>query len=117
MSDFEQLESIVRAAGGYVEPTDDLRPEVLEAARGACRQRRLGRRLCCWAVLVVLVSATGFPGFLFSSSPGLIAVQSSELQRRAALSVIENGTEANWALYEVFSELRRERSERFHVAD
>ena len=33
--DFARLESIVRTAGGYIRPTDDLRPNTLEAAQAA----------------------------------------------------------------------------------
>ncbi|NOY41094.1 MAG: hypothetical protein GXP26_04565 [Planctomycetes bacterium] len=113
----EQLESIVRSASGYLQPTDDLRPNALEAARDACRQRRTNRRLGGLAILVLLVAATGFPDFLLSSYPGVAAVQSSELHRRAARSVAENGTETNWALYEAFTELRREHSALLNPSD
>jgi len=116
-ADFQQLEATVRAASGYVQPTDDLRPNALEAARDACRQRRTNRRLGGLAALVLLAASTGLPDILFSSYPSLIAVQSSDLHRIAARSVAENGVEANWALYEAFSELRREHSARLNPSD
>jgi len=105
-ADFQPFEAIVRSASGYVQPTDDLRPCVLEAAQGACRQRRTNRRLGGLAVLVMLVACTGLPDLLFSTYPEIVAVQSSDLHRLAARSVAENGTEANWALYEAFRDLR-----------
>jgi len=115
--DFEQLESMLLAASGYLHPTDDLRPKALEAARDACRQRRTNRRLGGLAILVLLVAVTGFPHVLFSAYPNLLAVQSSELHRIAARSVAEEGVEANWALYEAFRDLRRERSARLNLSD
>ncbi len=114
---FEQLESMVRSACGYLQPTDDLRPNALEAARDACRQRRATRRLGGLAIIVLLVATTGIPDLLFSAYPEIVAVQSAELHRLAARSTVEKGTETNWALYEAFSELRRDRSARLHPAD
>jgi len=112
-----QLESIVRAAGGYIRPTDDLRPSTLEAARDACRQRRISRRFGGLAILVVLLAATGIPEFLFSSQRGKAFVRSSELHRRAAQNAVERGVGTNWALYEVFSELRREQADLLQHSD
>ena len=114
---FAQLESMVRAAGRYVEPTDDLRPNVLEAAHEACRQRHMSRRLGGLAILVLLLAATGFSDFLRSSQLGPAFVQSSELHRRAAQSVVEGGVGTNWALYEAFSELRREQADLLNHTD
>lgn len=116
-ADFQQLEAIVHAASGYVQPTDDLRPSALEAARDACRQRRTNRRLGGLAILVMLVAATGLPDILFSTYPEIVAVQSSDLHRLAARSVAENGTEANWALYEAFRELRHGHSAKLNPSD
>jgi len=115
-ADFQQVESLVRAASRYLQPTDDLRPNALEAARRACRQQRTSRRLGGLAFLALLVAATGFPEVLFSSNRGLVALQSSELHRRAARSVVENGTEMNWALYEAYRDLRREHATRLRHA-
>jgi hypothetical protein len=116
-ADFARLESIVHAAGGYVHPTDDLRPNTLEAAQDACRQRRTNLRFGGLGLFVLLLAATGFPGFLLSSPLGPAFVPSSELHRRAALSVAEGSVGTNWALYEVFSELRGEQAELLHHSD
>ena len=109
---FAEIESIVRAAGTYVRPSDDLRPSTLEAVRDACRQHRRGRRLVGLAFLVMLFAATGFPESLLTRHTSLAYVQSSELYRRAVESATDSRIGANWALYEVFSDLRREKAER-----
>lgn len=116
-SDFAQLESIVQAAGGYVQPTVDLRPKTLEAARTACRQRRTNIRLGSLAVFVLFLAATGVPEFFFSSNLGPAFVQSSDLHHRATRSAVKGNVGTNWALYEVFSEFRREQAELLHHAD
>jgi len=115
--DYDQLELILRTASEYVHPTDDLRPKSLEAARDACRQRQSSRRLGGLTVLVLLLAATGLPTLLLSAYPSLAVVQSTELHNRAARSVVDNGTETNWALYEAFSELRREHSALLNPSD
>ncbi len=115
--DYARLESIVHAAGRYVQPTVDLRPNTLEAARNACRQRRTNIRFGGLAALVLLFAATGFPSFLLSPHLGSAFVQSSELHRRAANIAVKGGVGTNWALYEVFSELRREQADLLHHAD
>ena len=109
--EFARLESIVRTAGGYVRPTDDLRPNTLEAVQDACLQRRTNFRFGGLAVFIVLLAATGFPGFLFSSHLGPAFVQSSELHRRAAENALQSSVGSHWALYEVFSQLRREQAD------
>jgi hypothetical protein len=113
----QQLESMVRAAGGYLQPTDDLRPKALEATRVACQQRRVSRRLGGMALFILLVGATGFPDFLFTSQRKLAALEGSELHRRATRSVVENGTEMHWALFEAYSDMRREHAARRRHAD
>lgn len=113
-SAFAELESMVRAAGGYVHPTDDLRPNTLEAVRSAGRQRRTSCRLGALAGLVLLLAASGFPDFLLSARLGPAFVQSSELHRRAVQYSVEKGIGTNWALYEVFSEMRREQADLLH---
>jgi|GEM_PF-1339488 len=102
------LESLVRAAGGYVQPTEDLRPRALEAAHAACRKHQASRRLGGLALMVLLAAVTGLPNFLLSIYPGLATAGSAELHHRAAQRVAEKDVETHWALYEAFYDLRRE---------
>ena len=107
-ADFAPLEAMLRSAGGYVHPTDDLRPNTLEAVGNARKQRMSRRRAGSLAVFSLLLAATGFPDFLLNSRLGPAFVESSELYRRSAELISFGGSGADWALCEVFSELRRE---------
>ena len=127
MSDFDpyheqrlaiaELESLVLRAGSYVQPTDDLRPQVIEASREAVRQQRTNRRMGSLAVCAILLAMTGFPDFLLSSRLGTAVVHSTEVHQRAALSAVEPGIGTNWALYEVFKEIRQEQAELLNNSD
>lgn len=116
-SSFGELESLVRRAGSYVQPTENLRPKSLEAAREATRQQRNNRRLGGAILVVVLLGAIGFPSFLRFSSLGPAFVRSDELHRRATQSALNSSVGTHWALYEVFCELRREQSELLNHVD
>src|SRR5262245_58913900 len=54
-----EIESLIRAAGGYVGASDDLRPRVLEAARLQRHERRAQRWLRRSAVAVLLIAMVG----------------------------------------------------------
>src|SRR5438876_3237758 len=60
-SPLDEVEALIRSAGGYVRASDDLRPRVLENARLQCRERRLRRRF--WQSAAVVL----FCGILTSS--------------------------------------------------
>ena len=111
-SSFNDLEAAVRDAGRYIRPTDDLRPSALEAAREAYKQQRRNRHLGTAAILMFLFAATGFPGTMLSSHSGLAYTGSAHLQHRALQTAAEPGIGTNWALYEVFSEVRQEQAEK-----
>ena len=115
--DVDQLELLVRAASEYVRPSDDLRPSTLEAAREACLRRRTNKRMSGLTIAVLLVAATGLPTLLLAAYPSVAVVHSAELHNRAARSVVEDGIEANWALYEALSDLRREHSALLNSSD
>ena len=58
--EYSAIEAIIRAAGDHIEPTDDLRPRTLEAARRRCRQQRIGRRAGGLAVAALLLAMSFF---------------------------------------------------------
>jgi len=113
---FADVESMVRAAGGYVQPTDDLRPRTLEAARDKTSQRRAQRRIGGLAAMVVLLAVSGAPDFvrqtLVQSHLPMIA-SSHELHYRAARLASDSHFGSHWALVDVFVELRQDQARRF----
>ncbi|QDT00796.1 hypothetical protein [Adhaeretor mobilis] len=115
-SDFAQLESIVRAAASYAQPTEDLRPRVIEAARDARRMQRLNRSLGSLSFAVLLAIIMGLPGYLAAAFPKVASADSEELHRRATHKVVKGSVDAPWALFEVFSDLRREQASRLPQA-
>jgi hypothetical protein len=110
---FGDLESLVRAAGAYVQPSRDLRPRVLEAARlesGELKARRhIGRLALCAALFAMLtISGAERP-----DSPGmfhqwtLIAAEAHVDSATGARARGDNG----WSLVEAYTELRRRQAE------
>jgi hypothetical protein len=119
--DFDSVESLIHAACGYVQPTDDLRPRTLEAARAACRQRRSNYHFGCLAIVVVLLALCGFPHGDTSSETVLLArvstsIRHFDLQQQASLRVLQTGLDPGWAFFEAFSELRRKQADLFDSA-
>ena len=105
-----QLEATIRAAGGYVHPTDELRPRTLEAARERKVLARGQRRVLSLAVAVILAATTSFPEALLpvdSSSERAKVIASGDLHRQAMQCSVAANFDPGWALYEAFTQLRR----------
>jgi hypothetical protein len=100
----DDVESLVRAAGTFVRPSEDLRPRVLESARAESREQRARRHLWRLAVVVGLlgVVSTIFGSRLASSGPAANLVLEA-----AALTRHTQGDDAGWGLVDSFTELRR----------
>jgi hypothetical protein len=116
-ADFAEVERLLRSARGYLQPTEDLRPNTLEASRDACRQRHSTQRLGTLAACALFLAATGFPEAYISSSLGPAFIQSAELQRRVAACASSTADGMNWALYEVISDIRHDQATRLKSAD
>jgi hypothetical protein len=118
---FDSLESIVRAAGGYVQPTDDLRPSTLEAAREACSQRRWNFRLGAVALVVIVLAIGDLPSRIMASRAGQLdnpsqAIRGYDLHQQASLRMTHSGFDSSWAVYEAFAELRKKQADLFDAA-
>ena len=107
---FAPIESLVRAAGGYVRPSDDLRPSTLEAARRASSSRRWNYRLGGLAALVMLLAVSNIPArFVPEPRESTLAEetvwQEYELRQQSAKGMGLSFNPA-WAWVEAFFELR-----------
>jgi hypothetical protein len=117
----DSVESLVRAACGYVQSSDDLRPRTLEAAREACRQGRTNFRFGSLALTVILLAMCGFPHWVLSSRAKQVAHASSviqlfDLHREASSLTVRSGFDPSWAFYEAFWDLRQKQAELFGSA-
>jgi hypothetical protein len=112
---FAPVEALVRAAGGYVRASDDLRPKTLEAARQALTKHRWNRRLGTLAAAAVLVALCNVPGrFIPPARESTLAtatvMHEFEMRQQSAKGM---GFTFNpsWAWYEAFFELRHQQAE------
>jgi hypothetical protein len=118
---FDSLESIVRAAGGYVQPTDDLRPRTMEAARESCSRRRWNFRLGAVAIVVIALAISDLPSRIMASQAGQLdnpsqVIRGYDLHEQASLRMAHTGFDSSWAVYEAFAELRKKQADLFDAA-
>jgi hypothetical protein len=104
-SPLEEIEALVRLAGDYVHPSEDLRPRVLETARVARRERRARRRICELAAVCFLavLSAVGVENRPSPNAPRAAAWM-TEVQAPAAAAEVRG--DSGWDMVESFTELR-----------
>ena len=103
-SEWNDVEALMRAAGGYVRPSEELRPRVLETARTEFRERLAQRRIWQVALVVAILGAISiavgdprYAGVPFSAS--VLEVQPDVRQAE--------GGAAGWSTVEAFTDLRR----------
>lgn len=115
---FAPVEALIRAAGNYVRPSDDLRPSTLEAARYERGTRRWKRHLSAVAAVVVLLAIGNVPARFVSTdvaerTASATVTREFELREQAAKS---SGLAFNpsWAWFEAFWELRHQQASRIN---
>jgi hypothetical protein len=110
---FDDVESLVRAAGNYVQPSRDLRPRVLEAARLESGERQARRCIGRVALFAALLGVFALSGIERPESPG--AFHQLTLVAAAAQTYsttgVRTGSDSGWALVEAYTELRRRQAE------
>lgn len=115
----EQIESVIRAAGQYVRPSEDLRPRTLEAAREHCNDRRAERKLGGFAIAVLLLVTVSPPAIQFvdvlRSTPS--APTAAEMHHRALDYGAQPNVGMHWGLAEAFTQLRRVQAARLNHSD
>lgn len=116
------LEALLCAAGGYVKPSEDLRPRVIESARAARGERRVRRRLrgFFFTLLLCLLCADVLDGPLKQfaidpRAPGRI-VDAEDLFRLSESRADHPGNDSAWGLVEAFNEMRQQQLQSFRPA-
>lgn len=111
-----EIEALIGAAGGYVRPSDDMRPRVLETARTELRELRARRTIRRLAACVVLAAiGGGLIGNHMRTSAAQsrlaeLGADSQTMHDRAARNAAGAGG-FSWGLVEAFSDLRVDQSE------
>lgn len=100
-----EVETLIRAAGNYVQPSDDLRPRVMEAVRAERVERTVRWRICQAAVLFFVLNllATSTLHNVEIADGASLPVQRADGSSET-LSTVE---EESWDTVESFRELRR----------
>lgn len=106
--------AMVRAAGGYVRPSDNLRPRTLEAAREYRAVVRRRRRLASVGLAAATLwwAATMRPGGESETKvPPLATADVWQLGESAQQQAAQAAAGPTWALADVFGALRLRQSE------
>jgi hypothetical protein len=111
--EWDDVEDLVRQAGGYVRPSEEMRPRVIEAARAESRERQAQRRiwqaalaLAAWGAISIATAGRFSTNSSFSA--GMLHAQ-AELRQADAHSA-EIGA-AGWGMVDSFTNLRRRQAE------
>lgn len=118
----DDVEALVRAAGGYVGASEDLRPRVLEAARMQCAERRTQsclRRVALFVVLLAVFTTAFQPEQVASPLSGYGQAMMANFDEwivPAANATPRNG-DADWRILDAFTKLRRQQAQllRFEI--
>jgi hypothetical protein len=112
-----RAERIVRAAGKYIEPSDDLRPRVLEAARDVCADRRSRRSILMWTLVgaVAMLLSTFFIDQYSQWHHRAQSPTTAEIQEDAVRISMRDRTSLDWGFLEAFVKLRGEQAEKLRV--
>ena len=107
-----ELESLVRSAGDYVRPSDDLRPRVLENARAVRKERQarrwIGHMAACALVCGLLAAALQTPSTVATRESATAAL-GYRLFWNTQRTIGTNDT--SWSMVDSFTELRRRQAE------
>jgi hypothetical protein len=113
-TEFCDVEQMVRAAGGVLAVSDDLRPRILEEAREERRETSTRSRIVVLAVLVAFVGACvgEVRGRLASTSAlkTVVTGNHDELFAAAQRKAVESRVDPSWSLADAFRELRQSQS-------
>lgn len=108
---FCDVEEMVRAAGGYLDVSDDLRPRTLEEARDDSRETSTRCWIAILAVVVILLAMyTGESRdqlSLTTHSNGIVSANCDQLYAAARQKTAQANVDASWSLVDAFRGLRQ----------
>jgi len=108
-----ELEFLIIAARNYVQPTEDLRPRVLEIARAQQRERHLQRRLAQMAAVILLmvtvITVYRQPESLGRAGRFLPTVEAMSVESQ--IEAARSADHATWETVESFTDLRRRQAQ------
>ena len=113
---------MLRAAGGYVKPSDDLRPRVMETVRTVRGERRARRRIGRFAILFLFVvlcaNALGdqMQRLLTGPADSSRIVDANRIYSASESRVVGGHVDSGWGLVEAFVDLRCRQAESFRPA-
>ena len=112
-SPLDEVESLIRSAGDYVRPSEDLRPRVLENARSQCSERQLRRRFWQSAVAALFfVIVTSSLARRFEPAIGANAQGSAWTSPMLApVEAAARSSDPSWQMVESFTQLRHRQAE------
>lgn len=113
----DEIEALVRLAGSYVQPSDDLRPRVLEAARISANEKRAQRRIVRLAAVFLLatISVASLAGGRSSDASSYAAPLWHGSLSAPTPSASENNR-SGWEMVDSFTELRRQQARLLRLA-
>lgn len=113
----DEIEALVRLAGDYVHPSDELRPNVLEAARTAAKEQRARRRIARLAAVFFLaaVSVASLTGTRATDD----SAYASNFWQGSLNAPVQSASErdrSGWEMVDSFTELRRHQARLLRLA-
>ncbi len=114
----EEIEALVRAAGDFVQASEDLRPRVLETARKQLRERTARRwvrgLVFCVAMLTVFTASDNQRRWSEVHRP-LASAMAYPTPAKHDPAAGDRGNEYDWGMVDAFTKMRRLQAEAFRV--
>jgi hypothetical protein len=115
----DDIEAMIRAAGDYVQASEDLRPRVLESARRQRCERRtqrwMGRLAMVVVLATVLTASERHRGGEARQTLASVAVYRASFPAPPAGSG-DVSSDVGWGMVDAFTEMRRQQSQALRLS-